>query len=183
MAEVFKSFGGKFNRKWGKNRFLCLVRKFNICGCQRASGLSTGGKFTNGYKKELFRIADKRNFDFNLRSGWLDVNLTRTSKGKCSLGVRCAVASPALNTNRWIFHAMEQIVHKEERHRKHICFYFSSLLKLLLLEEEAVISLCSCYCQLLCAFLFYSAPSVISTVVPSLDTLDAFRAFGQLIAS
>ena len=32
-------------------------------------------------------------------------------------------------------------------------------------------------------FSFYSAPSVISTVVPSLDTLDAFRAFGQLIAS
>ena len=54
----------------------------------------------NYIKKELFRIADKRNFDFNLRSGWLDVNLTRTSKGKCSLGVRCAVASPALNTNR-----------------------------------------------------------------------------------
>ena len=54
----------------------------------------------NDLKKELFRIADKRNFDFNLRSGWLDVNLTRTSKGKCSLGVRCAVASPALNTNR-----------------------------------------------------------------------------------
>ena len=32
-------------------------------------------------------------------------------------------------------------------------------------------------------FSFYSAPSVISAVVPSLNALDAFRAFGQLIAS
>ena len=56
----------------------------------------------------------KSDFDFWFEVGriwgWSDVNLMRTSKAKCSLGVRCAVASPALNTNIWIFHAMEQIV-------------------------------------------------------------------------
>ena len=74
---AFKSFGGKFNRKWGKNRFLCLVRKFNICGCQRASGLSTEGKLQmvkNDIKKNYSELQIREILTLTWgRVGWMSI--------------------------------------------------------------------------------------------------------------